>query len=591
MRVIADHIRTLSFAIADGAVPGNEGRSYVLRRILRRAARYGRNLSLKEPFLYKLADVLEAGMGTAFPELSSNLENIKKIIKAEEESFNAALDRGLELFEQIVSGNQTIKSGIISGENVFKLYDTYGFPVDLTNILAKERGLSIDETGFNKLMSEQKEKARKSTKDKIAGAGIEVKSLAGFEIADNTDTKFAGYASLVIKSKVTGVKSEGEKLFIITAETPFYTESGGQASDEGTIAVNEQILEVAGLVKTEGKTVHICSNETGVIVKPGDMVTLAVDSERRENIKRNHSATHLLHKALREVLGKHVQQAGSYVGPERLRFDFSHYAKVTSDELSKIEKIVNAAIRRNIVLEHHKETPFDKAKEMGALMFFGDKYGDKVNVVQFGDESIEFCGGTHVSNTSEIGLFKITAETSIASGIRRIEAVTGHGAEILFEEKEHQIEELKHKIEQILEEKKSLEKEIASFRLQEKLGGLDSVLKESTKVSDINVYKGIVEAENMDQLKSMGDDLRNRIKSGIGVLVSELDGKAGIICVVSDDLIKERNLSAGKIVGEVAKILGGGGGGKAHLATAGGKDTGKIPEALSNVEEVINKLI
>lgn len=302
---------------------------------------------------------------------------------------------------------------------------------------------------------------------------------------------------------------------------------------------------------------------------------------------RNHSATHFLHKALRSVLGQHVQQSGSYVGPDRLRFDFSHFEKVKDEQLDQIEKMVNEKLRENLTMNHHRDTPFDEAKKMGALMFFGDKYGEKVNVVQFGDYTMEFCGGTHVKNSSQIGLLKIVSESSIASGVRRIEAVTGAGVEKYIEEQESKIRSNEIKIEQLNEEKKKLEKELAELKLKEKLGGIDSIVSSGKEINSVKVFKGKVNASNMDELKSMGDELREKMKSGVGVLISELDGKVGIVAVVSDELIKEKKILAGNIVKEVAKTVGGSGGGKPHLATAGGKDVSKIDEALDAVESLI----
>ena len=302
---------------------------------------------------------------------------------------------------------------------------------------------------------------------------------------------------------------------------------------------------------------------------------------------RNHSVTHFLHKALRTVLGTHVQQAGSYVGPDRLRFDFTHFAKLTSDEIQKIESIVNEQTRKNYPLKHHRNTPFDEAKKMGALMFFGDKYGEKVNVVQFGDFTMEFCGGTHVHNSSEIGLFKILSESSIASGVRRIEAVTGAGVEKYIQSQQEQLKLSEQKIEELLDTRKKLEKEIAELRMKEKLEQLDHILSLSSEEKGITIHKGKVHADSMDELKSFGDEMRNKIKSGVGVLISQIEDKVGIVCIVSDDLLKDKKLSAGKIVGELAKLVGGGGGGRPHLATAGGKDVNQIVAALSKVEKIV----
>ena len=665
MRVIADHIRTLTFAIADGAVPGNDGRGYVLRRILRRAARYGRKLNLNEAFLFELVDVLVNNMSSVFPEIKEKKEYIKKIIRAEEESFNATLDRGIELFEQFVENlfhinlrNQTkyifnfiknrdtketivevrertseqqrsvekVKRGdwrdndglsgtkifekklkewnaeltnkflgnsvILSGEQVFMLYDTYGFPVDLTNVMAGELGIKIDEGGFNKLMEEQKERSRSVRLTpgtgtlKITGhpPEISIKKIKG-------KTEFTGYDELKSQAKVISYEKENGNEFLILDKTPFYVEAGGQIDDLGEILIDKNKLKVLDVAKVDNKTIHVVENEQDSPVIPGTNVIAHVDEERRWDIMRNHSATHFLHAALRKILGTHVHQAGSYVGPDRLRFDFTHFAKLTESELKDIENLVNEELRKSIELQHHRNIPFDEAKKMGALMFFGDKYGDKVNVVQFGDFSKEFCGGTHVRNSSQIGLFKIISESSIASGVRRIEAVTGSGVEQYIQ---HQIELLKQheeKMAELLEEKKKLEKENAELKLQGKLGQIDSVIKNFSDVNGIKVYKAKVDAENMDELKSFGDELRNKIKNGVGVLFSEVEGKAGIVCVISDGLLKEKKISAGKIVGELAKLVGGGGGGRPHLATAGGKDVNKIPSALKDVENVVSKFL
>jgi alanyl-tRNA synthetase len=587
MRVIADHIRTLTFAISDGAVPGNDGRGYVLRRILRRAARYGRKLNLHKPFLFELVDLPVKNMSSVFPEIKEKKEYVKKVIKAEEESFNATLDRGIELFEEVILELNKIGRKNIQGEDVFKLYDTYGFPVDLTNIMAKEKGYTIDEPGFNKLMEEQKRKGREASKEKFASVNISLNDLKGFELTGESKSDFTGYDELKSDAKIVGHKKESGNDLVLLDKTPFYVEAGGQIDDHGEIITDRSKLKVVDVTKVDNKIIHVVENEQSSPVIPGTNVIAMVDEQRRWDIMRNHTATHFLHSALRHILGTHVHQAGSYVGPDRLRFDFTHFAKLTESELSDIESLVNEELRKSIPLQHHRNIPFDVAKKMGALMFFGDKYGDKVNVVQFGEFSKEFCGGTHVQNSSQIGLFKIINESSIASGIRRIEAVTGSGVEQYIQ---HQIELLKKhddKLSELIEEKKKLEKENAELKLKGKLGQIDSVVSNYKDVNGINIYKASVNADNMDELKSFGDELRNKIKNGVGVLFSELEGKVGIVCIVSDDLIKDKKLSAGKIIGEVAKLVGGGGGGRPHLATAGGKDIEKIPSALKEVENII----
>lgn len=583
MRVIADHIRALTFAIADGAVPGNEGRGYVLRRILRRASRYGRKLNLKEPFLFNLVDILSTTMGDVFPEVVEKKDYIKKVIKAEEESFNATLDRGIELFEEVVNKLQKKKEKVIPGEDVFKLYDTFGFPVDLTNVMAREIGFAIDEIRFNELMDQQKERSRE--KGKFTQAANLIKLIG--QDSNLKETKFVGYdyKNLEYKSKLIRISEN----FVLLDETPFYAESGGQIGDTGFIIYEDKRIPVVDTVKEENLIIH--KVDEIIDINPGTEITARVDNKRRWDIMRNHSATHFLHAALRQVLGTHVQQAGSYVGPDHLRFDFTHFTKVSPDELKDVEVIVNEQLRRNLPRTRHENIPIEQAKKMGALMFFGDKYGDYVNVIQFGDYTMEFCGGTHVLNSSEIGLFKIISESSIASGVRRIEAVTGAGVERYINSQIEHIKQYSDRIEELNETKKKLEKEIADLKFKEKLGQLDHILSLSSEERGIKIYKGKVHADNMEELKSFGDELRNRMGTGVGVLISQIEDKVGIVAVVSDNLIKEKKLSAGKIVGELAKLVGGGGGGRPHLATAGGKDASGISSAISKVEKIVGSLL
>ncbi len=413
MRVIADHIRTLTFAIADGAVPGNDGRGYVLRRILRRAARYGRKLNLKKPFLYDLVDVLVKTMSDVFPEIKEKKDYVKKIIRAEEENFNVTLDRGIELFDEVVNNLKKTNQKIISGDDVFKLYDTFGFPVDLTNVMAQEKGFSIDEKGFNELMEIQRQRGRDASKDKFASVNISLNDLNSFELVSDKKSEFIGYDELKSNSKIIGHKKENGNDLIILNKTPFYVEAGGQIDDLGNLIIDKFPLNVVDVMKVDNNTIHVIENSAAAgqkLIKPGEEAVAQVDEKRRWDIMRNHSATHFLHAALRNILGTHVHQAGSYVGPDRLRFDFTHFAKLNETEIKEIESLVNERLMANIQLQHHRNIPFDEAKKMGALMFFGDKYGDKVNVVQFGDFSMEFCGGTHVKNSSQIGLFKIISE-------------------------------------------------------------------------------------------------------------------------------------------------------------------------------------
>jgi alanyl-tRNA synthetase len=588
-RVIADHIRTLTFAIADGAVPSNEGRGYVLRRILRRALRYGRKLNLTKPFMYELVNIVVRTMGDVFPELKEKEAYIVKIIKGEEEGFNRTLDRGIELFEKEAALLEKDGKTMIPGEVVFRLYDTFGFPVDLTSIMAQERGLSVDEIGFNVLMEAQREKGRKDRDDESSTVNIITEN---FNFAGEDErTEFTGYDELETKARVTGLRKDGDNTLVVLDKSPFYVESGGQIDDHGKLLIGSDEFIVTDLRKIDNKTIHILQGGNDDVLQPGIEVTAAVDPVYRWDVMRNHSATHFLHKALRQVLGTHVHQSGSYVGPDRLRFDFTHFQKLSEEEIRDIEVLVNEQLRLNHPLIHHRNIPFEEAKKMGALMFFGDKYGDKVNVVQFGDYTMEFCGGTHVKNSSQIGLFKITSEASIASGVRRIEAVTGAGIEKYIRQQIENLKKSEERIHELIESKKQLEKEFSELKLKSKLGQIDSVIQSPSSINNINIYKGIVEAASMDELKLFGDELRMKIKNGVGVLFSAVEDKAGIVAVVSDDLLKDKKLSAGKIVGDIAKLLGGGGGGRPHLATAGGKDVSKINSALEKVEEIIKNYI
>lgn len=589
MRVIADHIRTLTFAIADGATPGNEGRGYVLRRILRRAARYGRKLNLNEPFMYRLVDVLVNTMGDVFPEIKEQKTNIKKIVKAEEVSFNKTLDRGIELFTEVSQKEKVKSQKMIHGDDAFKLYDTFGFPLDLTQVMAREIGFTVDEKRFNELMEQQRERARKATKEKHSDAYKFDKGLDGFEIICSDLTEFRGYDELSTEAKIVGLKNDNGTAYVILDKSPFYVESGGQVDDHGKLIIGDTHLKVTGLAKVNNQIVHVVDNEANIELKNKMKVIAQVDAQRRWDIMRNHSATHFLHRALRKVLGNHVQQSGSYVGPDRLRFDFTHFEKMTGGEIEAVESLVNEKLLENIPMTHHRDTPFDEAKKMGAMMFFGDKYGDKVNVVQFGDFTMEFCGGIHVKNSSQIGLFKIVSESSIASGVRRIEAVTGHGVIEYIKNQEARSQKSEVRINELIDDKKKLEKEIAKLKLEEKLGSIDDIAANPTEVNEIQLFKGKVNAANMDELKSMGDELRNKMKSGVGLLIAEVEGKVQMVCVVSDDLVKDKKLSAGKIVGDVAKVVGGGGGGRPRMATAGGKDVDKIDEALEMFDSIVEK--
>ncbi len=566
MRVMADHIRALSFAIADGALPGNEGRGYVLRRILRRAARYARNLGMREPSLYKLVAVLVQNMGDVFPEIERQQSLIERVIKAEEESFLQTLERGLERFEDISERLAQDEKNVVSGAEAFFLYDTCGFPLDLTELIAKERGLKVDSDKFTRLMNEQRERSRQARKTFSQEAELPV---------IEAETQFIGWDKLTADAKVLYVKDNN----VILDKSPFYVEMGGQQADTGVITLGGNVYTVNDVRKSGSAIVHFCDSDVEPLL--GDTAAAAVDAGRRWAIQRNHSATHILHEALRRVLGTHTQQAGSLVAPDHLRFDFSHFQKVTHEELAEIEAIVNEKIRERIPVIT-LDLPADEARKIpGVKMFFGDKYGDRVRVVIIDEKfSAEFCGGTHVGNSSDIGLLKITSESSIASGVRRIEAVTSAGVEryiadlheVALRERETQA--------YLLEKIKRLEKDLAEYNVEKIAGSFTQWVADAPIVGGAKFVARQIEAVDGEQLKSLGDRLRNALgKSGVGILATVSEGKAQLVCVVTDDVTGK--YQAGRIVGALAKELGGGGGGNPHLATAGGKDISKLAEVLS----------
>ncbi|MFZ1730248.1 MAG: alanine--tRNA ligase [Bacteroidota bacterium] len=590
MRVIADHVRMLTFSIADGAIPGPDGRGYVLRRILRRAARFGRNLGMHEPFLWSVVGTLCETMGQVFPEIVENRHVVEKVIRAEEESFNATLDRGLEIFEDIVTRTKKAGSDCIDGADVFRLYDTFGFPLDLTNLLAGEHGLRIDEERFDALLREQKERSRAVTKKNIVfptaggAADIQLDLLEGADAA----SEFTGYDADASDAVVTGLHASDGQLFILLDRTPFYAESGGQVSDQGQLIWNGRAATVLGLIKADGGVIHVVKADGEFMPKLGDTLRASVDQRSRRDTMRNHTATHLLHAALRSVLGTHVQQAGSLVDPDRLRFDFSHYEKVSDEQLETIEAIVNEKILEGIPVQQHRSVPFDDAKTMGAHMFFGDKYGDFVNVLQVDDFSMEFCGGTHVHNTAEIGLMKITSEGSVASGTRRIEAVTGRGVALYIDRMQQQLDDRRRHESTLQEEIKRLEKELSKVSLEQGASQIDSIIDSAEEWNGSRIAVSRVQADDAEQMKAYGDVLREKIKSGVGLLAGVLDGKVLLVCVVTDDLVA-KGVKAGSIIGIIAKKLGGGGGGRPHMATAGAKDTEGLDAVLAEAPSIIRE--
>jgi alanyl-tRNA synthetase len=591
--VIADHIRMLTFSIADGGLPSNEGRGYVMRRILRRAARYGRLFHMKEAFIYKLVDVVTDTMGHAFPEIIERKDHIKTVILSEEEQFNRTLDRGLEIFSNIKQKLQQEQKTIIDGKNIFKLYDTYGFPVDLTRVLASENNFSLDMEGFDKEMEAQRTRARSSAKFEAQ----HIKDEDWTILNAGAHSQFLGYENLSIETKIARYYNHENMLQVILIETPFYAESGGQWGDKGILKIDDTELEVIDTQKDGDLFIHICKPNIEFQPAQNSNVLAKVTSSIRHNTAKNHTATHLLHAALREVLGEHVTQAGSLVEADRLRFDFSHFEKINDQQLQKIEMMVNHKIGQNIPLKIASEK-FDKAKEKGAMALFGEKYGDIVRTVSISDFSFELCGGTHVQYTGEIGPFFIIAESGIASGVRRIEAVSGFKAvEKMLNAKNALYEastmlnckeaEITQKIAGLLTQKKEQEKEIKKLSSQSLLSNIDSLISEAKDINGVNVLIHQTEDAEMNLLKELGDKIRNKVNNLTGLIVNKAGEKVNFVVFVTDDLLKDKKYNAGNIVREVAKSAGGGGGGRPHLATAGAKDPNKINEALSKFKELM----
>ena len=588
-QVISDHIRMLSFAIADGALPSNEGRGYVLRRILRRAARFGRSININEPFIYDLVDPLCDKMGEIFPEIIEKKSHIEKIIKAEELSFNETLDRGILHFSKVI-GDMSGKT--IAGAEAFKLYDTFGFPLDLTQVMAREKGLSVDSKGFEKEMALQKKRAKSSEKFKSKSTEIN-----WTVVKDVSNSKFKGYESTFLSADIVKYSSNKNEHYVVLNQTPFYAESGGQVADTGTILGDEINLKVQN-VQFEGEMIiHKC---TGEINGKNFSVKCQVDESRRQMIRKNHTATHLMHKALKVVLGDHVQQAGSLVHPNYLRFDITHFEKITSDEIKEIEQIVNNEILSNNKLDIAIQS-FDEAKKEGALAMFGEKYGDRVRVITVSNFSKELCGGTHVVRTGDIGLFKITEESSLASGVRRLVAVTGPKAvehvqknyailDSIKSQLNCNIEKAPEYLDKLVKDKKVLEKKIKQQKKSNSTVNLESIVKDSITLGDSELIIAMTDVSIMDELKDLGNDILNKIDSGIAVLGSIVNDKPSIVIVVTDDLIN-KDIKAGELAKEIGASMGGGGGGKPNLATAGGKDKKSLELALSSSKKILEAKI
>ena len=613
-RVIADHSRSMTFLIGDGVMPSNEGRGYVLRRIIRRASRHGRMLGKSEPFLFKTSDVVIDLMKDTYPELLDRREYISKVISTEEERFSNTLDFGMKMLNDMVESLKAKRERLIAGEDAFKLYDTYGFPLDLTEDIARDSGLAVDSAGFNKAMEVQKERARASWK----GSGEEgIKSIyrdiahkikGTQSLSKPQRDMFIGYDTLESEGTVLSLikgndmvksASEGEQVEIVFDKTPFYGESGGQVGDTGKIWNDDVHIDVTDTKKPlQNLIIHNCIVKKGNI-KVGDVITISVSNEKRRATALNHSATHLLHTALRDVLGDHVKQAGSLVAPDRLRFDYTHFSAPNIKELHRVEEIVNQKIRENYPVET-SVTGLEEAIKKGATALFGEKYGEEVRIVKMGDYSMELCGGTHVRATGDIGLFKIVHEGSVASGIRRIEALTGEGAYKYVRKEEDSLLEIREvlksppqeemtKLKKIMDRNKELERELQKQKEKITKDMSGDTVSEIKDIKGINVISKNLGNFDIKDLRTFVDSTKVRIKSGVVVVGAVTDGKVSLVAGVTKDLISK--LNAGEIIKQTAVIVDGSGGGRADMAQAGGKNPSKLGEALEKVYEIVEKMI
>ncbi|AEV69387.1 alanine--tRNA ligase [Acetivibrio clariflavus] len=602
IRVITDHIRSTTMMVSDGVIPSNEGRGYVLRRLLRRAARHGKLLGINKPFLYDIAMVVINESKEAYPELEEKRKYIQDVIKNEEEKFELTIDQGLIILSKYIEETKAKNSKTITGEMAFELHGTYGFPIDLTREIAEESGLSVDEEGFR----EEMEKHRKIAKeDYLKKQGSAWSDDIYSTLDKNIKTEFLGYSENAAEAKVmyiikndqvTESATEGDEVILILDRTPFYAESGGQVGDKGVIESEEVKIKVEDCKKTEdGKYLHYGVVEKGN-VKVGASVKAAIDAKRRMAIARNHTTTHLLQKALKNVLGDHVHQAGSLVEPDRLRFDFAHFTAMTPEEIAKVEKEVNDKILESIMVET-MELPIDEAKRLGATALFGEKYGSIVRVVKIGDYSMEFCGGTHLKATSQAGFIKIVSESGVAAGVRRIEALTGEAALAYLHDREKLISDIStalktspqdsvKRIESIMTELKNAQKEIEQLRSKLVSSSLDEVLSKAIDVNGVKVVKARFDQLDMEALRNTGDTIRNKLGSGLVVLGSGYEGKVSFVVMATKDVVS-KGIHSGNIIREVAKIAGGGGGGRPDMAQAGGKDISKLDEALDYSVKVV----
>lgn len=603
VRVITDHIRSVTMMTADGVLPSNEGRGYVLRRLLRRAARHGKLLGIQGEFLAELSKSVIACSGEAYPELVEKQEYIFKILSIEENSFYKTIDKGMEILKADVEEMKAAGQTTMSGEKAFRLYDTYGFPVDLTKEILAEDGMDIDEDAFAEEMKAQKERARSArAKSNYMGAAETVYN----ELPVELETAFAGYdtydvanakvVALVANDEIAEMAQAGDSVAVFLDKTPFYAESGGQVGDKGVIKTETGVVEVTDCVKVVGgKFAHLGEVKEGT-VQVGETACASIDVELRMASSRNHSATHLLHKALRTVLGTHVEQAGSYVSAERLRFDFTHFAAMTPEEIKEVERLVNDAIFASYEVRA-EEMSIDEARNMGAMALFGEKYGDVVRVVDMGGYSIELCGGAHLHNTAQVGSFKILSENGVAAGVRRIEALTGKEALKHYQAQEEEIKDicrmvkatpdkLLARLEQLLAEQKETAKELEKLKAKMAGGAADEILSAKTEINGVAVLAAEVKDADGNALRTLGDQLKQKLGSGVIVLVSGKDGKVNLMAMATDDVVKQ-GIHAGNIIKAAAAVCGGGGGGRPNMAQAGGKDASKMAEALEKAKEII----
>ena len=602
IRVITDHIRSVTFMISDGIMPSNEGRGYVLRRLLRRACRHGRILNIQGEFLVKLAQTVIEGSRDGYPELEEKKEIIFKMVAKEEEQFSKTIDQGLSILADMVKEMASKGVKTLKGQSAFKLYDTYGFPLDLTREILEEKGMSVDEEGFQKAMDLQRETARGARAvTNYMGADVTV-----YESIDPAiTTEFVGYDKLTCDSKVTVLTTdteiadallEGERGTIFVEQTPFYATSGGQEADRGMITTGDGEFKVEDVVKLLGGKFGHIGHVTRGMIKAGDTVTLKVDPKNRSLSANNHSATHLLHKALRMVLGNHVEQAGSSVNADRLRFDFTHFSALTPEELGRVEEIVNEQIRKSLTVKA-ENMPIEEARKTGAAALFGEKYGDIVRVVSMGDFSIEFCGGTHVGNTGAILAFKILFETGVAAGVRRIEALTAKGLMDYYHELENKLLEaaklikarpdnLAEKVSHLLSENKALHSELESLKSKLAKDAAKDILSQVTDVKGVKLLAAKVEGVDMNGLRDLGDQLKEKMGEGVILLASAAEGKVSLMAMATKEAM-DRGAHAGNLIRAAAALVGGGGGGRPNMAQAGGKNPEGISDALAKAAELL----